>query len=244
VKFVDLEQQQQQMEEEVRKLQLDKASSGFNPYGKDLKKIDSQIEEILMKQKPDGSTIRFSVSNLNPDTMYEFRVRFINAAGKSEFCLPSHRAKTNSASPPGVCGPPVVTDISFDFVQLQITVPSEGGSHIHCFEVEALNLDENSSSTSSTSTHRISRNESDISKIFVCRVSGLTPQCAYMFRCRAESAVGTSASFSDWTAEVQTLAPELGAISESVRAVQNPRPQPATADDVDIKIPPTASKYS
>jgi len=109
-----------------------------------------------------------------------------------------NRAKTNSASPPGVCVAPTVTDVSFDFVLLQISIPSEGGSHIDCLEVEALNLDENSSINSTTATHRIARNASDVSKLFLCRIPGLTPQCAYMFRCRAESAVGASASFSDW----------------------------------------------
>ena len=103
------------------------------------------------------------------------------------------RATTNKASAPGICQPPHVVDISFDFVQLEIGVPSEGGSRVHCFEVEAMNLEDNC-----TTQHKLTRYPGDTSERFLGRLSGLTPDCAYLFRCKAEGAVGDSVTFSEW----------------------------------------------
>ena len=50
VEQVDAELQQLEMEAAVAKLETLKASAGFNPYAKDVQKIDGEIEEILNKQ--------------------------------------------------------------------------------------------------------------------------------------------------------------------------------------------------
>jgi hypothetical protein len=110
------------------------------------------------------------------------------------------RAKTNQASPPGICEVPKIVDVKSDYIVIEILVPSEGGSTILSFIIESMDLDDNS-----TKTFKFGRNASDHSKIIQFRLQNLETKRPYIFRCIAESIIGPSSSFSDWTKETSTL---------------------------------------
>lgn len=131
------------------------------------------------------------------DTMYEIRVRFVNAAGVSEFSTPSHRAKTNKALPPDPCIVPTIVTYGPTYIILEITIPNEGGCPIRMFSIEILNLEEN---LTTISNHSFS--EPDYENKIKYRIQGLIPNNSYIFRCRSESEVG-SGGFSPWTEEVK-----------------------------------------
>lgn len=137
--------------------------------------------------------------------MYEIRVRFINGAGKSEFSQPSHRAKTNKASLPETCAAPTVDKIGENYVVLAITIPPEGGAPVKHFHLDGMSLDDNS-----TVSVKVTRSDSDVSgDVALYRLGGLKPGDSYVFRVKAESAVGFG-SFSTWTRETQIPAPDDG----------------------------------
>lgn len=134
--------------------------------------------------------------------MYEVRVRFVNAAGKSEFSQPSHRAKTNRASLPETCDAPVVDKIGENYVVVAVKLPPEEGAPVKHFHLEGMSLDDNS-----TVANKVTRSDTDVSgDIALYRVTGLKPGDTYVFRVKAESAVGFG-QFSPWTKE--TLIPAL-----------------------------------
>lgn len=60
---VDTEAQQRAMEEAVARLELLKASAGFNPYALDKKKIENEINEIILSQV----TITFVILHTDDD---------------------------------------------------------------------------------------------------------------------------------------------------------------------------------
>ena len=53
--------------------------------------------------------------------------------------------------------------------------------------------------------NRLGRNASDTGRHFITRINDLLPQSAYVFRCKAESAVGESAAFSGWVSKIDFL---------------------------------------
>ncbi len=130
--------------------------------------------------------------------MYEMRVRFVNGAGPSDYSQPSHRAKTNKASLPKQLEVPEIYNVGDNFVMLEVGIPVEGGAPIKYFILEAMSLDDNS-----TQVCKFTRNETDKSLTKVkYRIQGLKGGDSYVFRGRAESAVGLG-SFSGWTEEVK-----------------------------------------
>lgn len=171
----------------------------------------------FLYQKPPGSLIQFTVSNLQQNKLYEFRVRFINEAGKSVYSQPSHRAKTNKALLPGACETPHIITKGPDFILLRVSVPTEGGSVVKMFTFEAMDLDENA-----TREVKQSRNSSDTESYIQCRVAGLKPGGSYLFRCRAESEVGLG-PYSDWTAEVKLELVEFNAKDTAAAVVAKVR---------------------
>ena len=52
------------------------------------------------------------------------------------------RAKTNKASLPGFCLVPKIIDVGVDFVSLEVTFTSVGGSPIINIIIETMNLDD------------------------------------------------------------------------------------------------------
>jgi len=198
IEFVDSLAQQVEIEKMVERLENLKQTSGFNPNKtKEKNKIDMEIENLLLKQKPVGSKIRFTVKNLDSNTMYEFRTMFFNGAGGSVFSLPSHRAKTNEASLPNICEKPVLLDVQKTYALFEIKIPFEGGSTVHSIHFEILNIDDNVASRKEV----FQRGKNDL-KTMQCCVKNLRLQCSYIFRCKAESYVGIG-GFSEWTEEIK-----------------------------------------
>lgn len=103
---------------------------------------------------------------------------------------------------PSVCSKPIVASITSNTVVLHITVPPEGGSPVRMFTVDCIDMDENMSVLI-----KQSRNILDQEPVITCRVLNLKPGSAYIFRCYAESLVG-SGPFSPWTEEIRL--PEEG----------------------------------
>lgn len=203
VEGVDPDKQQLEVEALVAKLELLKASAGFNPHNKGNKKIDDEILSLVEKQKPPGSKIRFSVGDLTSNTLYEFRVQFVNIAGTSDYSQPSHRAKTNKAALPGDCSPPVVVRIGENFCVLEAILPTEGGARIKYLNVEVVDLDGDG-----VRIERLSRDNLDNDGTVTCRIPNLKPGACYIFRCQAESPVGCGV-YSSFSPEIQLPAPAL-----------------------------------
>ncbi|KAJ1439186.1 hypothetical protein B484DRAFT_415959, partial [Ochromonadaceae sp. CCMP2298] len=202
------------MEGAVGRMELLKASQGFNPYNSDGAKIDKEIQQMLEGQKPPSHLIEWEALDLQQDTLYEFRVRLLNAAGFSPFSQPSHRAKTNRALVPAACAAPACLSVGFDYVILRIEVPAEGGSAVKMFTVEVLDLDAQADAAETAAEAGeveegdearivlLKRHSSDREREMQCRVPDLRAGGIYVFRVRAESLVGVG-GFSEWSGEVQ-----------------------------------------
>ncbi|RYH20344.1 hypothetical protein EON65_23735 [archaeon] len=201
IEFIDTDQQQIELEETVAKLELMKSAAGFNPYSGDRAKLDAEIEALITTQKPSGSRLRFRLLQLQPDSMYEVRVAFVNSAGQGVFSMSSHRAKTNQASAPAACAVPSVVRLGPKYMVLDVTVPSEGGAPVRFFHIECMDLDD-----SNTLKLRYSRNALDLDTAVQYRIENLRPGGSYLVRCCAESSVGTGA-FSPWSKEIELMAP-------------------------------------
>ena len=123
VEAVDYEQQQIEIEAIFAQMELLRSVSG-GLHSKDTHKTEKEIEALQLlsviyvaflfsflflwfccepihvvivrtfTQKPHGSRIQFTVHGLTQNKLYEFRVRYSNVAGKSEFSPPSHRYKS------------------------------------------------------------------------------------------------------------------------------------------------------
>jgi hypothetical protein len=78
--------------------EAEERKKGSNPL-KVKKKILS-LSEKLNKAKPEGSTLSLTIDGLRENTIYEFRVSYVNFVGTSVNSDASHRAKTNAALPP------------------------------------------------------------------------------------------------------------------------------------------------
>ncbi len=86
---------------------------------------------------------------------------------------------------------------------IEVTLPqTEGGSPITLVVVEAMDLDQNA-----TTTFQFHRNELDTEYVVQYRLNKLRPGGSFVFRARAESAVGTG-PFSDWSEEINLVSPE------------------------------------
>ena len=84
------------LEEEKR--EAEERKKGYNPFKE--KKAQLSLSEKLNQVKPEGSKLRIHMSDLNSNTLYEFRVSYKNYMGSGMISEPSHRAKTNAALPP------------------------------------------------------------------------------------------------------------------------------------------------
>lgn len=98
---------------------------------------------------------------------------------------------------PDICSSPAIIEIGQKHILLEIAVPSAGGAPIKCFHLEVCNLQDNS-----TKAIKIPRNESDNSETMQYKLQNLSPNGYFMFRCRAESAVGMG-KYSMWTGEIK-----------------------------------------
>eukprot|EP01032_Pedospumella_encystans_P012810 gene12810-14791_t len=217
IESVDYEQQAIDIENMVRELETVKNSAGFNPYSKDNEKIDKEIQLLIEKQKPPGSLIRFTVENLAQNRLNEFRVCFVNDAGKSEWSQPSHRAKTNKAQLPAKCATPTIHSMGPDSITLHLLVPAEGGAPIRLFCLEVMDLDANE-----TRVIKHTRNAQDAGESLMARIPSLKPGGAFIFRARAESDVGNG-EFSEWTEEVKLLIVEHNARDTAAAVIAKKR---------------------
>lgn len=197
VKYVDIVKQGEDLYKWACEAAVSQnANRSYNPF--DLKSKDRKDitpEQILSKEKPESSTIRFTMDGLLADTVYEFRICFVNKAGKSPYSGPSYRAKTNRADPPGTCATPEISMVLASSVTLLVPRPTHGGSEILAYTVEARDLD---SSLVLETRHQARLGTAP----FLCQIKDLQAKTTYQFRIRAESLVANG-EYSFWSEEVE-----------------------------------------
>jgi len=240
INFVDVEEQQREIQRKSMAAEWAKEKDGYNPMKKAKALPPNAIttEMEIAAYKPQGSKIRFVVDQLKPNTVYEFRLQYVNEAGSSQFSLPSHRAKTNRAEVPAVSLPPITHEILAKSVVLSLHVPQQGGAPINCFTIEYRDVDY---STVKQEIFKL-KDGTVVTERPLMTIYSLRPGGTYQFKSRAENLVGAG-DFSVWGDDV--VMPELSKadslkteamknlVSSSVTAV-------STSDVGAIKLPPTS----
>jgi WD40 repeat protein len=217
------------LEEELR--EIEESKKGYNPMK--MKKNKESVGQILARVKPEGSTLRLTVENCEPDKIYEFKIAFSNSSGESPYSDPSHRAKTNKDASPE---PPKEftilevepADISSKeskdrgcAVIFRGTWERHGGAQISKYVIEtrdntieeddrAKNIPPEASEALSTLAFIRERHTVPIKNV-VMRVPRLVPGHSYSFRVRADNeGLGQGidmGKYSPWSEEVDM--PEL-----------------------------------
>jgi hypothetical protein len=138
-------------------------------------------------QKPEGKKFTFEVNPLEANTLYEFRLAFKNETGRSEYGIPSQRAKTRLPQVPDKCKAPRTMDLMPTFILINFYHPSNGGSPILNFTLNLENVNEGT-----TKAIRIMPHSSEF------KIEGLKPGASYRMCIRADNHVGEG-DFSNWT---------------------------------------------
>lgn len=183
--------EQQRREEDERK-------AGYNPLKK--KKDSLDIAAVLSAAKPEGSLVRVVISDLQPDTIYEFRVACRNAAGFSAYSNPSHRAKTNKARLPGPPVEFVITEVSETEVVFMAAWNEHGGAYIDRYSAEMLRKGASERSFSVV-WDRPEPLSAPLGPITLSIAEHIHKATFYQFRVRAESSLGRG-PYSEWTEDV------------------------------------------
>lgn len=142
----------------------------------------------------------FNILDLAPNTLYEFKMQFINKSGISDWSPPSHRAKTNRAEVPEVSKEPEIVEIMDQVVQISLHVPPQGGAPITSFTIEMRDLDEIGELR--TEKHVVRDKKELLSRPLVF-IEDLKKGGSFQFRSRAENIVGAG-EFSLWSIEANT----------------------------------------
>ena len=242
INFIDVEEQQREIQRKSMAAEWAKEKDGYNPMKKAKALPPNAIttEMEIAAYKPQGSKIRFIVDQLKPNTVYEFRLQYVNESGSSQFSLPSHRAKTNRAEVPAVSLPPKTQEISAKSVVLSLHVPPQGGAPITSFTIEYRDID-----FSTIKQEILKLKEGTVlTERPLMTIYSLRPGGTYQFKSRAENLVGAG-DFSVWGDDV--VMPEEDRKVENLKAEAMKNMASAssvtaisTTDVGSIKLPPTS----
>ena len=183
--------EQQRQEEDERK-------AGYNPLKK--KKDALDIAAVLSAAKPDGSVVRVVIGELQPDTIYEFRVACRNAAGFSPYSNPSHRAKTNKARLPSAPAEFYISDVNEHEVALVASWTEHGGAYIDRYSAEMLRKT-GGERTFAVVWDRPAPLSAPLGPVVLSIAEHIHKATIYQFRVRAESDLGRG-PFSEWSEDV------------------------------------------
>ena len=251
VDFVDELAQQRDIEARGMAIAAAKESGSYNPFKKEKARAPNVItpEMELAMFKPEGSKIAWTVSGLSSNVVYEFRISFSNSSGPSHYSMPSLRAKTNKADPPGLCNQPQIVGIVDTSVIIEITVPEKGGAPINEFPLEIRDVDV--SSIREDCWVVSDQTALDSGKV-ECTIDGFRPGGTFQVRIKAQNFVG-SGDWSMWSAEIVIPERRKGEPPPGEKGGQGASPHlqstpcvgapaaPVAANDVTIKMPPTTN---
>ena len=183
---------------ERQRREEDERKAGYNPLKK--KKDALDIAAVLSAAKPEGSLVRVVIADLQPDTIYEFRVACRNKAGFSAYSNPSHRAKTNKARLPGPPVEFVITDVSETEVVFMAAWNEHGGAYIDKYSAEMLRKGPSERSFAVV-WDRPEPLSAPLGPVTLSIAEHIHRATMYQFRVRAESSLGRG-PFSEWTEDV------------------------------------------
>jgi len=154
---------------------------------------DKKTPQDEVFEKPHGALVSVVMVDLEPNTLYEFRVAGRNSEGMGPYSIPSLRCKTKKDSAPGKARVPTLIEVKSSYVVLQIDVPPAGGGPIEHFLIDIKASDKNEIET---------RLFKFIDGKNEFRISGLKAESAVQFRSKAANRIGEGPS-TEWTGELK-----------------------------------------
>lgn len=134
--------------------------------------------------------------NLQSNTLYEFRVSYENLTGRSDYSIPSQRAKTRKAQVPDRMRPPRYIDVMPSYVNLSFIHPPNGGDDILFFIIKLENVDQNTTQLFRVLPHATEH-----------RIESLLPGGKYKVCIVAQNNIGEG-DYSNWT-QIVTLPKDI-----------------------------------
>lgn len=154
---------------------------------------DKKAPQDEIFDKPPGALVSLVMVDLEPNTLYEFRVAGRNTEGMGQYSIPSLRCKTRKDSAPGKARTPNLMEVKPNYVVLHIDIPPAGGAVIEHFMVDIKASDKNEIET------RLFKFIDGKSEF---RISGLNADTLVQFRSRAVNRIGEGPS-TPWTGELK-----------------------------------------